>query len=667
MADSTFELLIKTTEDLKGFKAVEQQLKGQIVQAKALGKDYSETQKRLGQVQAQIAAYKPGFVDGLKANINDVVSTIPGMERLGGVLGKIATGPLGIIAVGITAIGAAIKGATKAIEEFAQSEARVASLDATLARIGELTDDNRAHFQKLASELQEVTGIADDRWLGVLQKLLQFGSNPKTIGIDIDAVKNLAGIVGDLETATQMYSKALQGNFTLFGRYGIIIDDAGTKTERLKKLQEELALRGTGQLEASSRTLLGTFGRLKNAVSDLFEAFGRHIDQTTFLRAGLNALVVATGFWADKIGGLVPKVDGLSNSVKKTTEKIDEAALATAKYETIQKDLAIQAAATAAAFDRQTNALKEQQKARDEIADAELALELEKIKQSEAAGDLTPLQALEKSLAIRKKFDDEKFQRAQATLDVEIRSKKIQEQNATESGKELESEKEKLSVMIAQVKAAEMRKAVHDQIKREIESAETLPDGPLKDARMQALGQQRATAMTAMLDSNRALPAEAGTVQELTAKLQAAEKAIAAEKERSATEKENLRAQIASLELRKQTDLTVRGLTTKKDAIAGGTQMSEATAKQAKASAEDIAAASAISMGAEARTKASGIDPIRATAMELINNNIEETTSTLKLVVSGLSGAHMSIIQVKAELDREIANIRNTMSNMNGR
>lgn len=211
----------------------------------------------------------------------------------------------------VAAIGA--EGVRRAINEFAEYEEAVVGLDAALARSGQLNNEYRLRLQELSQQLEDTTNVADEKWIAALQRLTQFGSTPQTIGMDIEAVKNLAGVVGDVTTAVNLYSRALQGNFEMFGRYGIKVDEAGTKTERLHQLQEKLAQLGGGQLEARTQSLSGNFGRLSTQIGNTLQGIGNLIDRTMILRAIITVLSDAFQGFNSLLPQTVAQVNGLKN------------------------------------------------------------------------------------------------------------------------------------------------------------------------------------------------------------------------------------------------------------------------------------------------------------------------------------------------------------------
>ncbi|HBY60589.1 MAG TPA: hypothetical protein DEH78_12260 [Solibacterales bacterium] len=283
-------------------------LKAQAEKVRAW-KEEKEAAKRAADEAAaaeqKAANDRAAFIRGLndkRKSMADYAREIPVVGRALDLLKN----PVVLLAGAFTTLAGVMK---RGIGEFAQAEEQSARLDAALARSGQLTDQYRASLHDLAGQLQQTTGIADDQWLEALRKLTQFGATEGTIGQAAEAVKNLAGIMdGDLAGAANLVGRALQGNFEVLGRYGI-------EAKNLTELFKELSEKGAGQLDVRSETLIGTWGRLKNATNDLFESIGGLINRSGLLKGGLEAIINAFEWWNDRIGESIPRVKGLTNAV----------------------------------------------------------------------------------------------------------------------------------------------------------------------------------------------------------------------------------------------------------------------------------------------------------------------------------------------------------------
>ncbi len=113
-----------------------------------------------------------------------------------------------------------------------------------------------------------------------------------------EATKNLAALMdGNLEGAALAMQRALEGEFSMFSRYGIKLDLTGDAKEDLENLFENLEEKGAGLLEARAETLSGKWQALKNSVSDFQEEVGRVITDATGLKGGLAEVAE----WFDKL------------------------------------------------------------------------------------------------------------------------------------------------------------------------------------------------------------------------------------------------------------------------------------------------------------------------------------------------------------------------------
>lgn len=328
--------------------------------------------------------------DKVKSGLAGITEQAKAGATSGGLFGNAIAGA----AAKLATFAAALKLAKDAISAYAEAQQASAKLDAALAQTGQLTDAYRERLQALATQLQKTTAIADEQWLDVFKRLTQFGADSSNIDGYADAVKNLAGIIGgDINTAANMFSRAMQGNFTLFARYGIQVGEAGTQTERLQKLMQELAKRGAGQLEASARTLTGQWNILKHATGDLLEAIGGGVAKTGLLQRALSMLSTAAEYWANKLGGVIPKLEGLTNAQTKTTLAVEDGATAAKKYADRLDAIKQAAEAAATATDRLKDRIVAAARAEQELADIDLAEQLQTIDEREKLGRISPADA----------------------------------------------------------------------------------------------------------------------------------------------------------------------------------------------------------------------------------------------------------------------------------
>jgi AAA15 family ATPase/GTPase/uncharacterized coiled-coil protein SlyX len=424
-SNNTVDILFRTRLERQGAQQFADELERTIGKLKAQGKDVGDLQAQLDRLRASLNSSKVEGSGGILGRLKETLyDAFPAIEKVGGALGKLGGGTVAVATAGIAGLVAVIDKAKDALLEFANAEQQVAKLDAALAQSQQLTDEYREHLQALAEQFEELTGVAGEKWLAVLTRLTQFGAEPGNIEQYAEAVKNLAGLMdGDVSAAANVFSRALQGNFELFGRYGIVVDEAGTQTEKLSKLMEQLAQRGGGQLEASNRTLIGSFTTASNAVSNLMKEFGRLISATGIVQGVAGALASILGAINHVIGGVIPKVEGLHNAVQKSADAFDAASKGAKSFAESQKQIRLETEGVTSAIARQIEAIRAKQVAEDETADAQMALEMAKINRQEKEHKITPEQAIRARAGTRIAFETAKQLRADAADKAELEAK----------------------------------------------------------------------------------------------------------------------------------------------------------------------------------------------------------------------------------------------------
>ena len=451
MDPTKFELDIQTKGDFKAARELKTILEDEVKVLKRLGQDASEAEARLKKTQEvmkAVAAHgqvKTGSpLSGLLGGLKDQGANVLGSLKSGAV--SSAIGLLGAVSAGFTAVAGAAAGAAANVHEWATAQERVTMMDAALAQQGQLTDENREKYQALTSQLQKLTSIADEEWASVLARLTQFGSDPRSIGMDADAVKNLAGIMnGDLQTAALMVGKALQGNFTAFGRLGISVDQNASQTKKLEQLYRELASRGGGQLEARAKTLGGQWRGMKLALSDLMESFGSTIANTGLVQNALSFLTDGFAKLAEEIGAVYPRLQGLQNAEEKTIDTQEELEASAKRYEKRLAGMKLEADRFADALARVRNESEAIRRRQDEQNNARMALELAIVDDQERRGVIKAPTAVARRAAVREKYE------------------------LLKEAAQLKNDLKQIQVNADELKAAQMREA---QTKAEIASLE---------------------------------------------------------------------------------------------------------------------------------------------------------------------------------------------------
>ncbi len=378
------------------------------------------------EVKINVRTTEAGGNSGLgkvKSELGQLLGSIPGVSA-----------GLGAVGTGAGIVATAFATAAKAIHEFAQAEQGIAKLDAALANFGQLNEQNRQSLQGLAASLQDTTAIADDEWIGVLTKLVQFGAKPETIGMDVEAVKNLAGVVGDVGTATTLYSRALQGNFEMLGRYGIKVKDLG-------ELQRVAAERGGGQLEANARSMSGLFSRAANSASDFFEALGQGIARTGFVQSVLGSL-------SDVMSGLAERFGSAYGSLQSYNRETSGAAEAISRYREQGQQVLEMTKRHVDLLQEESKLLERKQQILDTLTDKEEAMKIAQVDLAVAEGRMTSKDATKAKAGIRYDVAREKIerQRSRETEQLRLQEEAVQAMEQRKAAVDADLAREKAKV-----------------------------------------------------------------------------------------------------------------------------------------------------------------------------------------------------------------------------
>jgi hypothetical protein len=295
------------------------------------------------------------------------------------------------IAVAGVIATAALAGAKTAVAEFAEAELAVISLDAALANAGNLTDETREKLQRLASEVGDALGIADESILKASATLTKFGAKPEQMEQYLESVKNLAGYIGgDFESAAFAFGKAISGNAQMLSRYGIEVENGTTQTEKLNSIMEQLAQRGGGQLEARAKSLAGGFAGLKIGVGNLFEGIGNLISRWHVLQVSMEVLGGIMKGLASLFPGTVEQTGNLENKFKDAASAAGE--LGTSAEEA-QKKTAEAVKTANEALDEQIKKLLRIQQLHDRVLGEVTAGKLADVDREEVEGRMKPHEA----------------------------------------------------------------------------------------------------------------------------------------------------------------------------------------------------------------------------------------------------------------------------------
>lgn len=236
-----------------------------------------------------------------------------GIERLK----SAATG----LAIGaVAALTTAFWQLTKSIKEFAQQELGEFDVESALKAMGQYTDQYKQKLIDLANQYQKTTNIGDESWLKTFGQLTRFGMNAENVDRVAAAVKNLAALMdGNIDGAAMAMQRALEGEFSMFSRYGIKLELTGNAKQDLNALFDNLEKKGSGLLEARAETLSGKWQALKNSISDFQEEVGRVLTDALGLKGGIAEVAI----WFDKLQESA-KSGALHDILKSAGEQVRE-------------------------------------------------------------------------------------------------------------------------------------------------------------------------------------------------------------------------------------------------------------------------------------------------------------------------------------------------------
>lgn len=164
------------------------------------------------------------------------------------------------------------------MDEAAQAELAVSKIEGAMKAAGEFTTEYSKYVQDLATEFQNLSRESDESIIAINQLFVTFGAKRENLDALTQATLNLSEAMGrDLQGAGQMMARAMEGNFIMFGKMGITVNETGTQAEKMNQLMDILSRKFEGQALIASQTFTGTLARLSNAFSDLLEAEGNLI------------------------------------------------------------------------------------------------------------------------------------------------------------------------------------------------------------------------------------------------------------------------------------------------------------------------------------------------------------------------------------------------------
>jgi len=192
-------------------------------------------------------------------------------QKVEGNMGKLAAGfqkHRRAIGLAATAIGGAITGiAALSVKSSLDQQVGIRQLDQALKNVGTSYDGQKKKIEEVIAAQQRKTNFGDEEQRKALQELvLVSGSYEDAMAAMIPTMDLAAGKNMDLGAAATLVARAISGEETALGRYGIEVEKGAGSTAVLTEIMAKFG----GQAEAAADPMT----QLKNRTGDLFQVMG---------------------------------------------------------------------------------------------------------------------------------------------------------------------------------------------------------------------------------------------------------------------------------------------------------------------------------------------------------------------------------------------------------
>lgn len=201
------------------------------------------------------------------------------------------------------AVGAVTLAFRKGIAEAVEYEKAVESFNKSLVRSGIFSEQVSRNFQDFAQQLQQRFAIADDELLGVAGRIQSIARlSEADLRRATVATANFSKALGiDLDSASRLVGKALEGNVSALQRYGIEVKKGATDAETLQRVLATLETRFKGAADATENTFTNALKRSSLAFNDVFEGIGNLVTQSPVAVRFINLLAESFKTISDSI------------------------------------------------------------------------------------------------------------------------------------------------------------------------------------------------------------------------------------------------------------------------------------------------------------------------------------------------------------------------------
>lgn len=230
------------------------------------------------------------------------------------------------------AISKAVNFAKQSIDAYLKNARSVNMLAAAYNAVGYSSESAMKQAREFASEMQRMTGIADEAFLDALRLL----ANYKVVGAQaqeaIRAAYSLSIAQGmSFETALMQIAKAAAGSTASLSRYGIILGDNVKEGEKFDAVLKQINDKFGASAQAAMGDMTAQVGALKESWGDFKEEIGQYLIPT------LQNLVSWGNKAVDSLNGLFNK-DRTADQIayQKNLERISQINKEIAEWERVK-------------------------------------------------------------------------------------------------------------------------------------------------------------------------------------------------------------------------------------------------------------------------------------------------------------------------------------------
>ncbi len=316
--------------------------------------------------------------------------------------------------------GAVIDFAKESIAAYREEELALNKLTTAMVNQGVYTQDLKASYAEMASELQKATLYGDEQIINAQAILQSYSKNTAVTRdltkatLDLAAAKDI-----DLATAAEAVGKAINGTTDSLLKEKLQISENATEGQRYAAVLDHINSKHRNQAE-SAASGLGAVDQMKNAWSDFMETVGRLLAPfvTKMAQATTEALRFFTALAGKDVNTMkLSEIDEKIASIRKQIAIMERGGIKLGDTSGIKQELA------------ELEAAREKMLSNEKLA-AEQSVQIEKTKREEkrtlaAEQDLLDLEreisqigmSEEQKLAAQIAADTQKIANAQSTSD----------------------------------------------------------------------------------------------------------------------------------------------------------------------------------------------------------------------------------------------------------